>query len=206
MVKIKVSGKGKSDVTEMKAKGWRALIFRAPAPEEEMIVVDKNDVRFVVKTVSKDNERYTEVVKYISGFKKDTKQFCDCDCGINGTLSISEGKDSDSTYAFFRNEKLQRVIDDFKINRIIFPREGGVTFEKEVHFDTTKHSINECNKNLPPFHTDGNYETIKSTDRNVRKWRVSGATYIFEYVTRTLTIPQNYDIDKIAEILNSFTV
>ena len=169
MVKIKVSGKGKSDVTEMKFTDENAAAQKPAETSNQQKAASLN-------------------------------------CGINGTLSISEGKDSDSTYAFFRNEKLQRVIDDFNINRIIFPREGGTTFEKEVHFDTTKHSVNECNKNLPPFHTDGSYETIKSTDRNVRKWRVSGATYIFEYITRTLTIPQNYDIDKIAEILNSFTV
>jgi hypothetical protein len=116
-------------------------------------------------------------------------------------LCISEGKDTDQTYAFFRNEKLQEIIDEFGLRRIVFPREDGNTFSKIVW---TKEDKQSHGVPTPMFHTDGSYED-QGVENDTRKWLVSGASYIYEYVSGTLTIPQQYDTEKIREILTSLT-
>lgn len=205
MVRIKVSGKTQSDVTEMRAKGWHVCIYRDTNPEEEMITAEKKDIRFTVKPKTNEHGRCVEVRKYVMGYQKDSKTFYDVNCGINGTLCISEGKNNDDTYAFFRNEALQNLLDDFNIRRVIFPREGGTKFEKDVYLDVIKArqagNYSDAKSSMPPFHTDGTYEEVGSESKGLRKWHVVDATYIYEYGTSTLTIPQEYDLNKIADNL-----
>jgi hypothetical protein len=96
------------------------------------------------------------------------------------------------------------MLDEFGIRRVVFPRDPGDTFEKEVYFDKDKAKINESDHPMmPPFHTDGTYEQLR-TERNLMKWRVTNATYIYEYNTLTLTIPQIYDVNAIADKLEEF--
>lgn len=204
MVRIKISSKSQSDVTEMRAKGWHVCIYRGADANEEMITCEKKDIRFTVKPKENERGRFIEVRKYVMGYQKDCKMFYDANSGINGTLCISEGKTNDETYAFFRNEALQNMLDEFGIRRVVFPRDPGDTFEKEVYFDTTKNKTNESDyPAMPPFHTDGTYEKLKS-ERGLMKWRVANATYIYEYNSATLTIPQIYDVNKVADKLEEF--
>ncbi len=205
MVRIKISSKSQSDVTEMRAKGWHVCIYRDADANEEMVTCEKKDIRFTVKPKENDvRGRFIEVRKYVMGYQKDCKMFYDAGSGINGTLCISEGKSNDDTYAFFRNEVLQNMLDEFGIRRVVFPRDPGDTFEKEVYFDKDKAKINESDHPMmPPFHTDGTYEQLR-TERNLMKWRVTNATYIYEYNTLTLTIPQIYDVNAIADKLEEF--
>lgn len=202
MIKIKISSGSQSDVTDMRAKGWHLMVFRGIASDDDFITVAKNDVRFVMRVVKHDNEKYLEIAKYLDGVFKESKQFYENGCGIRGTLCISEGKEPDLTYAFFRNEKLQDIIDEFGLRRIIFPREPGDHFEKEVQVDLDKYKqYTGEHPTAPSFHTDGTYEEIPSDNRRLKKWKVSNATYIYEYNTGTLTIPQKYDTNKIWQTL-----
>ena len=204
MVRIKISSKAHSDVTEMRAKGWHVCVYRDTNADEEMITAEKKDIRFIVKPRINENGHFVEVRKYVMGYQKDCKQFYDAESGINGTLCISEGKSNDDTYAFFRNEALQNVLEDFGIRRVVFPHEAGDKFEKDVYLDTAKSRINESGlPEMPPFQTDGTYEEVRSETRGLKKWHVVDATYIYEYNSLTLTIPQVYDIKKVVDQLES---
>lgn len=206
MVRIKINSNAQTDVTDMRAKGWHALVFRGtPAQSnEDFVTVEKKDIRFVARITMHEDTKCVEVLKYLDGYLKDVKQFYENGCGINGTLCISEGKSADLTYAFFRNEKLQKIIDEFGLRRIVFPRDPGDKFEKDVQIDLARYQQYTGNKHYPiapSFHTDGTYEEIKPDDRNIKRWHVANASYILEFNTMTLTIPQKYDTDKIWEIL-----
>lgn len=202
MIKIRINSGSQSDVTDMRAKGWHIMVFRGTVADDDFVTVSKNDIRFVMRVVLHDKKKYLEIAKYVDGMFKESKQFYENGCGICGTLCISEGKELDLTYAFFRNEKLQEIIDEFGLRRIIFPREAGDHFEKEIQVDMEKYKQYTGEHPVAPsFHTDGTYEEIQSDNRYLKKWKVSNATYIYEYNTGTLTIPQEYDTNKIWKIL-----
>jgi hypothetical protein len=204
MIRIRVNERTSTDVTDMRAKGWHVLVFRGDSADKDFLVAEKRDVRFVMKIITRDDVKYTEVTKYLDGFVKDTKLFYENDCGITGTFCISEGKDNDSTYAFFRNERLQKIIDEFELRRIVFPKDNGETFEKIVWVDTKYRQYTGEHPVAPNFHTDGTYEMFKDED-GCMKWRVSNATYVYEYQSGTLTIPQKYDTETIRHILTELT-
>lgn len=203
MIKIQIPDNRHSDVSDMRAKGWHAMIFRGTETDDDFITVEKRDVRFVVRIVPANGEKCIEIAKYINGAIVDTKRFYENGCGITGTLNISEGKDNSMTYAFFRNEKLQNIIDDFGLRKVIFPKEADEKFEKDVQISIDRYRQYSGNHPIaPPFHTDGTYEEIKSDDSRLKKWHISNATYIYEYTTAVLTIQQKYDTDKIRATMN----
>lgn len=201
MVRIKIDANSKTDVTDMRAKGWHILVFRGQTPDADFVTAEKKDVRFVMKITNNNDAKCVEITKYLDGYVKDVKKFYEGGCYLNGTLCISEGKEVEQTYAFFRNEKLQQIIDEFGLRRIVFPREDGDTFSKTVW---TKEDKQSRSVPTPAFHTDGAYED-QGVEDETRKWLVTGASYIYEYTSGTLTIPQQYDAEKIREILTSLT-
>ena len=198
MVKIKIDSKKLSDVSDMRAKGWHISIFRSD--DGDFIIVEKKDVRFKLGIITNDNgEKCVEVTKFLHGVQKDTKLFDENGVGLCGTICISEGKLDEETYAFFRNQKLQDIIEEFSLKRIVFPREAGNTFEKDVYHDYYK---SRQSKDMPTFHTDGTYEQVESKIKGIAQWHIVNATYVYEYNSATLTIPQKYDVDKVRTILN----
>lgn len=202
MIRIKIARKKQSDVTELIAKGWRASVFRDADDAAEMITVEKGCIKFVLKRSATDPS-LMELKKYVSGYYHDTKSFYEAGCGINGTICISEGKNSDATYAFFRNEKLQLLMDKFHLRKIIFPKEDCPKFDKDVYYDETAKYANEAYFDGPNgcFITDGSSSEEPSIE-GTRKWSVANASYIYELATQTLTIPWKYDTDKLMEILS----
>lgn len=208
MIRIKINPKKQSDVNEMKAKGWSVNVWRDKDNESEFVTVEKGRIRFAMRTVldEESKDKYVEIKKYMDGYVKDSKRFYENGYGVNGTFVISEGKTPDMTYAFFRNEGIQEIIDDYGLNRIVFPKEKGDTFNKTVYCDVTKNpSCKDPNGKVAPFfHTDGNYHVTKSDNKNLAAYEINSATYIYEYNTCTLTIPWKYDLEKIREILESF--
>lgn len=206
MVRIKINPKKQSDVNEMKAKGWAISVYRDRDTDSEFVTIEKGRIRFVMKTIIDENtnDKYVEVKKYMDGYVKDAKRFYENGYGVNGTFVISEGKTPDMTYAFFRNEGIQEIIDRYGLNRIVFPKEQGEKFDKTVYLDITKNPTSN-DKNAPFFHTDGTYKPAKSDNKNLIAFDVSNASYIYEYNTFTLTIPWKYDLEKIDEIMASLT-
>jgi len=206
MVKIRIISSAQTDVTDLRAKGWHVLVFRGTKLDDDFITFEKKDIRFVVKIGEKDGNRVVEIFKFIDGHQKDEKQFFENGCGINGTYWISEGKTNELTYMFYRNEKLQTLIDEFGIRRVVFPKDPGEKFEKDVYLDIEKAKrYSGTLPEAPSFHTDGTYEEVGTDVKGTRKWHVTDASYIYEYNTLTLTIPQVYDTEKIRELLDELT-
>ena len=205
MIRIKINAKKQSDVTEMKAKGWHVNVFRDRDNDAEFVTVEKGCIRFAMKTFTdaETKDRYVEIKKYVDGYVKDAKRFYENGYGINGTFVISEGKSPDMVYAFFRNEGIQEIIDKYGLSRIVFPKEQGDTFDKTVYCDITRNPSFK-DPSMPFFHTDGTYQPVKCENKNLNAFEITGATYIYEYNTCTLTIPWKYDLNKVREIMDSF--
>lgn len=209
MIRVKINRKRQSDVNEMKAKGWHVCVYREPDLNDEFVTAEKNGIRFVMKGVTTETEEHViEIRKYVNGFYKDSKKFFDNGCGINGTLCISEGITIENTYAFFRNEKLQDLIEEFGLRRVVFPREEGSKFSKTVYdsYETGVESIHLGDVPvMPPFHTDGVYEQLPSIEPKTNKFEIHDATYVYEYNSLTLTIPWKYDVEYLRELMKSLT-
>lgn len=206
MVRIKINPKRQSDVNEMKAKGWSISVYRDRENEAEFVTVEKGRIRFAMRTIidEESKDKYVEIKKYLDGYVKDAKRFYENGYGVNGTFVISEGKTPELTYAFFRNEGIQEIIDEFGLSRIVFPKEQGQKFDKTVYCDIVKNPSFK-DPSMPFFHTDGTYKPTKADTKGLTAFEISGATYIYEYNTATLTIPWKYDLEKVREIMNSFT-
>ena len=209
MIRIRINKKKVSDVTSMNAKGWRISIYRDPNPLNEMVTVEKDAIKFILDimhpaVVQNGTSAHTvnavQIRKYVHGDFKDSKLFMDTGSGINGTICISEGKCVETTYAFFRSEELQELIDEFGLKRVSFPKDN-----KEYKFDKIIQSpanIPETKANIPNFHTDGTYEKIK-TESGGTAWKISGATYVYEYNTCTLTIPWEYNLLEVRRLMSN---
>ena len=209
MIRIRINQKKVSDVTSMNAKGWRVSIYRDANPLNEMVTVEKDAIKFMLNimhpaVVQNGTSAHTvnavQIKKYVHGYFTDSKIFMDTGSGINGTICISEGKSVETTYAFFRSEELQELIDEFGLKRVSFPKDT-----KEYKFDKIIQSpatIPETKANIPNFHTDGTYEKIK-TESGGTAWKISGATYVYEYNTCTLTIPWEYNLWEVRRLMSN---
>ena len=219
MVKIKIPGRTESDVSRMIAKGWAVSIFRGKNIYgfDDFITIEKGGVKFWIGKGSvllgeiEDKSSAIEIKKYVDGKYDESKIFYDTGDGLAGTIFITDSKTISQTYAFFRNASLMEIIDEFSLRRIEFPKTSNFRFEKTIVEDLDKTSMNpdwDCKNGMPPFHTDGNYEItelIDTAEEHVRAWLVSDASYIYEYNSATLTIPQVYDVDTIRNIMNELT-
>jgi len=211
MIRIRINQKKVSDVTSMNAKGWRVSIYRDANPLNEMATVEKDAIKFMLSIMhpavlqngtSAHTVNAVQIKKYVHGYFTDSKIFMDTGSGINGTICISEGKCVETTYAFFRSEELQKIIDDYGLKRVSFPKDiSGYSFDKIV---PSPANLPETKASLPPFHTDGSYEKYKTEDGNVA-WRIHGASYVYEYNTCTLTIPWEYNILRVREFMDALT-
>lgn len=211
MIRIRINPKKASDVTTMYAKGWRVSIFREAKSENEMVVVEKDVLRFVMTIMSMNRAdegeppvriQAVQIKKFVHGYFVDSRIFLDTGSGINGTICISEGRTVETTYAFFRSEELQKLIEEFDIKRVAFPKDTtAYRFEKQIIIpnDTIVDS-----HTMPEFHTDGTYQLIKTPDGD-NAWLVSNATYVYEYKIRTLTIPWEYNLMHVREIMKDLT-
>lgn len=212
MIRIRINQKKVSDVTSMNAKGWRVSIFRESIAINEMVTVEKDAIKFVVSIMNVNrskpedhlvhNVNAVQIRKYVHGYYTDSKIFLDTGSGINGTICISEGRSVETTYAFFRSEELQELIDDYGLKRVSFPKDiSGYLFDKIV---PSPANLPETKASLPPFHTDGSYEKYKTEDGDIA-WRIHGASYVYEYNTCTLTIPWEYNIIHVREFMDALT-
>lgn len=219
MVKIKIPKRNESDVSRMMAKGWNISIFRGKNlfGFEDFITIEKGCVKFWVgyirtNTTDQDIGGFTgiEIKKYVDGKYDESKIFYDTGDGLVGTIFITDSKTIGQTYAFFRNASLMEIIEEFELRRIEFPKTSECEFEKTIKEDfkdlMATSNWSPVRNTMPPFHTDGTYEIIDIDEENrVRTWQVSGATYIYEYNSATLTIPQVYSIDKVRAIMDELT-
>lgn len=211
MIRIRINQKKVSDVTSMNAKGWRVSIFRESIAVNEMVTVEKDAIKFMLNimhpaVVQNGTGAHTvnavQIRKYVHGYFTDSKIFMDTGSGINGTICISEGRSVETTYAFFRSEELQKIIDDYGLKKVSFPKDiTGYVFDKIV---PSPANLPETKASLPPFHTDGSYEKYKTEDGNIA-WRIHGASYVYEYNTCTLTIPWEYNIPRVREFMDALT-
>lgn len=206
MVKIKIVSRSASDATKMKAKGWVIEIFREKYEHDDYVIAERDNinVRFVLAPAKTPNTM--EIKKFVDGEYVDSKFFYDPGCGLCGTLCISEGKTIATTYAFFRNEKLTTLMERYGIKRIEIAKDDSPQFEKFVYEDTTRSPYGRTiTPTMPPFHTDGTYEEASQFSSSMRKFLITGASYVYEYNTCTLTIPQKYNVEKLDEILKQLT-
>jgi hypothetical protein len=176
-----------------------------------MVTVEKDAIKFMLNimhpaVVQNGTGAHTvnavQIRKYVHGYFTDSKIFMDTGSGINGTICISEGRSVETTYAFFRSEELQKIIDDYGLKKVSFPKDiTGYVFDKIV---PSPANLPETKASLPPFHTDGSYEKYKTEDGNIA-WRIHGASYVYEYNTCTLTIPWEYNIPRVREFMDALT-
>ena len=189
MIRIKINPDDKSSVINMTARGgWKVTIFRdSNDSKRDFVTVLREPVRFHLHI-----EGETVVLdRYVDGKRIDTKKFYDTGSGINGTICISENPQANTIYGYFRTDELQTIIEDFELKRIEIAKEPGKTMTKTIAGNGST---------VPPFHTDGTYEEQKAPDGS-QQWLVGGATWIWEYETRTLHIPQIYDHERIYDAL-----
>lgn len=198
ITKIKIDSATKSDVISMTMRGgWKVHIYRNPDDEKkDFVTVTRDPHRFHMYI----DDNCIVIDRYFDGRKMDTKRFHDTGSGINGLLFISENPISNLTYAYFRTEQLQSIMDDFDIVRVEIAKEPGVTFDKTIEYITLN--------GMPHFHTDGTYELRENPDDpNRSEWLIGGATYIWDYENRRLHIPQVFDHralrQKLQEIVDS---
>ena len=197
-IKFKIVSKNISDVTDMTAKGWRASVFRDLALKDEFVVISKDRIKFNV-SVNAENKQIV-VDRYIDGKKIDYKRFHDTGNGINGMIFIVEDDEIEKTYAFFRTEELQDLIETYHLHKVIIAKQAGDVFELTIPATRDDHAASaDVYPTMPPFHTDGTFEL----DSENNTWHIANATYVYDYQNQVLTIPQVYDPDKLFEIMES---
>ena len=118
MIKIKISCKTESDVSTYIARDWTIKMFRGYS-HGEFFVAEKDNIQFVVRET--DDGRIS-LEKLVNGEPIDTKFAASDGCGIGGTLYINDHREPERCYAFFRNEKLQDLLDCFGIPKLIFQK------------------------------------------------------------------------------------
>lgn len=201
MIKFKINDPSKSDVTKMFAKKWRMTIYGKGTLKEnlDIVHVEKDDVLFVIYL---DKDKHNIIVdRFIDDIFIDRKSFHDDGDGVVGTFCILEGETSRTTYAFFRTEKLQQLMDQYGI-RISFSKESGNMINKfRIHQSWDNLVYGGTVPEMPPFHTDGTFTCMKNEDRRENEWIVSGATYIYGYPQCILYLPQDYDLEHIKDVL-----
>lgn len=191
-----IAPKRLSDISEEKGGCWGMDIFRSKSPKGDGVVMKRGNIKFKISLGT--NEVGVDVVKltkYIGSEEKWTKRFYDPGDGIDGQYCISEGITDNETYAFFRPWSIVMLMCQYGINRVLFPKES----EYEGNYKFTRTVDNYDNTGVPPFHTDGQY------DKTANGWTISGASYVYEYNTGTLTIPWQYDLNKLTEDLDALT-
>ena len=208
MIRIRINPKKMSDVTTMIAKGWRVSIYREPDPLNESVTVEKDAIKFMIKIIdcileeSATPVTAVEIRKYVHGYLSDTRTFYDTGSHINGMIGISEGRTVETTYAFFRSEELQDIVDEFGLKKVVFPKTAhDRKLDKVV---LSPHYFPENKSGIPPFHTDGKYNK-HSSDTDAVNWQIWDATYVYEYNTCTLSLPWKYDPENVREIMKSLT-
>lgn len=217
MIRIRINQKKVSDVTSMNAKGWRVSVFRESKPENEMVTVERDAIKFVMSIMQVPRShaeldwtgmttmiQAVQIKKYIHGYFTDSKIFMDTGSGINGTICISEGKTVETTYAFFQSEELDQLKQEFDIKKITFPKDiRGYRFDKIIPWDEVSYEPG-AKLTVPKFHTDGVYELIQDEDGRAA-WQIGNATYVYEYERHVLTIPWEYNLKQIRELMRSLT-
>lgn len=219
MIKVAIPDRT-TDVSRMTAKGWVISIFRGKDQFgfEDFITIEKAGVKF---WMGRSQLKYgmegvpgqdhitlpaIEIKKYVDGRFDESKIFYDTGDGITGTVFITENKAISTTYAFFRNASLMEIIKKYGLRRIEFPRTQGDRFDKTITEDVLKSPANPSSPTLPPFHTDGTYQSLGVDEETMcNTWEVYGASYVYEYQIATLTIPQIYDPQEIDKIMSSLT-
>lgn len=189
--RIKIDARGVSDASEIIAHGWHVSIYRGRDRFDDFVTITKDNVRFTVAAVEENDT--IVIKKFIDGNEVDTKTFFDPGCGLVGTIGIRETENS-TAYAFFRNEMLQRFMEEHDIRRVEFSKTSGSKFDKIIQMYENE------NGSIDGFVTSGKSEEIDETvdetlgGVTVHKFHVHDATFIYERSTGTLTLPWVYDL------------
>lgn len=194
MLKLKISKKENSDVTEYRAKGWTAKVLREANPNNTQIIVEKGDIIFKLRTIWKEGEVLGELTKYIGGEPMGVKYFPTNNCGVFGTLYISDSSDSKRVYAFFRNEELQNLIDYFSIRKITFADENNLTVMSD-RISQKLYYEDESEENK--YRADGiiTHNCIQNEDGTIsHSVNITDATFILDMNELELFLPLKYSI------------
>ena len=183
MIKIKISCKTESDVSTYIARDWSVKMFRGYT-HGEFFVAEKDNIQFVVRET--DDGRIS-LEKLVNGEPIDTKFAASDGCGIGGTLYINDHREPERCYAFFRNEKLQDLLDCFGIPKLIFQKTsvGSDHFVMGYETQSTEEEII----------TDGTIEDNGDTRS------ISNAGYVYDVMAGLMILPQKYDIPAIIQSL-----
>lgn len=184
MIKIKVSTKESSDVTQYVAREWTVKVYRSYRGGE-FFTAEKGPIQFVVK---EDDDEVT-VTKFVNGESADVKRSHADHCGVGGTLYINDHKDPARCYAFFRNERIQSLIDYFQIPKLLFQKDSDTTIDE---WTTTSPASEILTDGIV---TDVDIDGIMGV-------LVDEAKFIYDAKTMILLIPQNYDLDYIESELS----
>lgn len=183
MIKIKISCKTESDVSTYIARDWTVKMFRGYT-HGEFFVAEKDTIQFVVRET--DDGRIS-LEKLVNGEPIDTKFAASDGCGIGGTLYINDHREPERCYAFFRNEKLQDLLDCFGIPKLIFQKTSVGSDHFVMGYET--HSTED------EIITDGTIEDNGETRS------VSNAGYVYDVMAGLMILPQKYDIPAIIQSL-----
>ena len=173
MLKIKVSTKEKSDVTRYFARNWSIQVFRN-YKTGEYFVAERDNIQFVV---NEDDDGMVVVTKYIDGIAIDQKTVKSDNCGIGGTLYINDHRDIEKIYAFFRNERLQDLLDHYGITKLTFMGDS----------------------EIPEYRTLSTNVIVGQKTYDWNPHFIKNAKFIYDVDKTTLILPHNYDIEYIEQ-------
>ena len=193
MIKILLFESRLSDVTEMSVKGWKITIDRDKAHDQSFITVEKNGIKFTIDSTQSDD--WIVLKKYYCNTCVDTKKYQTDGCrNAEGILFICDSADEKKTYAFWRNQELQILLESAGIERVSFKKDADETFDMTVYDSHDQ-------LGAYTFKTDGALSTVIETEYSTMKdmTKVVGATYVYLMESNKLILSQHYDLEAMAQ-------
>lgn len=177
MIKIKILSYIQSDVSRMIARGWDIRVYRDRENNTgSSVTAEKGVVKFMI--TQKDDGEHIVLKKFVNETCVDTKEYRrDGTEQCEGTLFINDHSDPTKVYAFFRNDKLQNLMECVGIERLLFVRNSAEYIDEMPMKDGIK------------------------TDGTIEDGKITNATFIFSEDTHELMTVQNYNINKMEEVL-----
>ena len=187
MIKIFLFNPLKSDVGQMRVRGWDVDIKKND--DGFIITVTRNQIKFVLYN-AQDNT--LKLMKYIGDSPDPVERkpyYLGNSKTCEGILYINEHSIPSKCYAFWRPQELENLMASCGLEKLSFRKDQETKFNMILdHFDEGFNFI-----------TDGKF----STSEDQQHVEIFDATYVADLNRKELILVQQYDIEELSEkILN----